>query len=248
MNANRFTEKLQEALGRAQNAALNAHNQAVDVEHLLASLLEDNEGLASSILKLAGVDLDAVSRKLERRARQDSEGHRRRRRQRSGLRHSAAGPRARARGAGSGQAQGRVRLGRARVDRDARRAGRRVEDSARSRADARQADGGAQEGSRQSARHLVESRGDLPVAGKIWPRPDQARVGGQNRSGHRTRRGNPARDPGALAPHQEQPGADRRAGRRQDRDRRGPRAANRAAATCPKGSRIASWSRSTWAR
>ena len=64
MNANRFTEKLQEALGRAQNAALSAHNQAVDVEHLLASLLEDNEGLASSILKLTGVDRDAVSRKL----------------------------------------------------------------------------------------------------------------------------------------------------------------------------------------
>src|SRR5579862_5827806 len=64
MSANRFTEKLQEALGRAQNAALSAHNQAVDVEHLLASLLEDNEGLASSILKLTGVDRDAVSRKL----------------------------------------------------------------------------------------------------------------------------------------------------------------------------------------
>src|ERR1700678_2417837 len=64
MNANRFTEKLQEALGRAQNAALSAHNQTVDVEHLLASLLEDNEGLASSILKLTGIDRDAVSRKL----------------------------------------------------------------------------------------------------------------------------------------------------------------------------------------
>src|SRR5579872_2655986 len=64
MSANRFTEKLQEALGRAQNAALSAHNQAVDVEHLLASLLEDNEGLASSILKLTGVDRDAVSKKL----------------------------------------------------------------------------------------------------------------------------------------------------------------------------------------
>ncbi|MHB8383061.1 MAG: Clp protease N-terminal domain-containing protein, partial [Candidatus Binataceae bacterium] len=41
MNANRFTEKLQEALGRAQNSALAAHNQAVDVEHLLAALLEE---------------------------------------------------------------------------------------------------------------------------------------------------------------------------------------------------------------
>src|ERR1700693_1747437 len=60
----RFTEKLQEALGRAQNAALSAHNQAVDLEHLLAALLEDDEGLASSILKLAGVARAVVRRKL----------------------------------------------------------------------------------------------------------------------------------------------------------------------------------------
>src|SRR5216683_3765380 len=65
MNANRFTEKLQEALGRAQNAALTAHNQAVDVEHLLAALLEDGEGLASSILKLTGADRANLQRKLE---------------------------------------------------------------------------------------------------------------------------------------------------------------------------------------
>src|SRR6266851_5574521 len=60
MNANRFTEKLQEALGRAQNAALTAHNQAVDVEHLLASLLEDDDGLASSIVALSGIDSGQV--------------------------------------------------------------------------------------------------------------------------------------------------------------------------------------------
>ena len=64
MNANRFTEKLQEALGRAQNAALSAHNQAVDVEHLLAALLDDNQGLASSVLSLAGADRAAVQKKL----------------------------------------------------------------------------------------------------------------------------------------------------------------------------------------
>src|SRR5271169_2502040 len=64
MSSSRFTEKLQEALGRAQNAALSAHNQAVDVEHLLASLLEDDDGLASSILKLSGADRPAVQRKL----------------------------------------------------------------------------------------------------------------------------------------------------------------------------------------
>ena len=64
MDASRFTDKLQEALGRAQNAALSAHNQAVDVEHLLSALLEDNESLGSSILKLAGADIATVKRKV----------------------------------------------------------------------------------------------------------------------------------------------------------------------------------------
>ena len=63
MNPNRFTEKLQEALARAQSAASAAHHQAVDVEHLLVALLEDEQGLAASILKLAGVDR-AGARKL----------------------------------------------------------------------------------------------------------------------------------------------------------------------------------------
>src|SRR5260370_28940526 len=65
MAENRFTDKLQEALGRAENEARSAHNQAVDVEHLLSALLEDDEGLASSILKLTGADRAGVRRKLE---------------------------------------------------------------------------------------------------------------------------------------------------------------------------------------
>ncbi|HYB90100.1 MAG TPA: ATP-dependent chaperone ClpB [Candidatus Binataceae bacterium] len=65
MDANRFTEKLQEALGRAQNAALTAQNQAIDVEHLLRAMLEDDEGLAASVLKLAGIDGATVRRKLD---------------------------------------------------------------------------------------------------------------------------------------------------------------------------------------
>src|ERR1700733_4444256 len=64
INANRFTEKLQEALGRAQNAAVSAHNQAIDVEHLAFALLEDEDGLAASILKLAGADLKTVRARL----------------------------------------------------------------------------------------------------------------------------------------------------------------------------------------
>src|SRR5271167_1891370 len=64
VNANRLTEKLQEALGRAQNLAVSAHHQAVDVEHLAFALLEDEEGLAASILKLAGANLSTVRAKL----------------------------------------------------------------------------------------------------------------------------------------------------------------------------------------
>jgi ATP-dependent Clp protease ATP-binding subunit ClpB len=65
MDPNKFTEKLQEALQRAQSKALSANNQAVDVEHLLAAMLEDDQGLASSVLKLAGVDTAAVRRSVD---------------------------------------------------------------------------------------------------------------------------------------------------------------------------------------
>src|SRR5713101_5515988 len=65
MNVNRYTEKLQEALGRAQNAAVAAHHQAVDIEHLAAAFLEDEEGLGASILKIAGADLNKVRAQLK---------------------------------------------------------------------------------------------------------------------------------------------------------------------------------------
>ena len=55
----------------------------------------------------------------------------------------------------------------------------------------------------------------------------EAAEAGQARPGDRPRRGDPARDPDPLAPDEEQPGADRRARRRQDGDRRGARAADR---------------------
>ena len=79
-----------------------------------------------------------------------------------------------------------------------------------------------------------EPRGQRPGAGEIRPRPDRRGRGGQARPGDRPRRGDPPRDPGPLPPDQEQPGADRRPRRRQDGDRRGPGAADRRRATCPR--------------
>ena len=80
---------------------------------------------------------------------------------------------------------------------------------------------------RPAPRDRPEPRGPLPGAGAVRPRPDRGRRAGQARPRHRPRRRDPARDPDPLAPHQEQPGAHRRARRRQDRHRRGARAADR---------------------
>ena len=67
----------------------------------------------------------------------------------------------------------------------------------------------------------------LPGAREVRPRPHRGRPPGQARPGHRPRRGDPPGHPGAVPPHQEQPGAHRRARRRQDRHRRGPRPPHR---------------------
>ncbi len=65
MDINRFTEKLQEAIRAAQSEAVRYGHQQVDVEHLLAALLKQEGGLATSILTKSGVQTDALLRRLE---------------------------------------------------------------------------------------------------------------------------------------------------------------------------------------
>ena len=65
MDINRFTEKLQEAIRAAQSKAVRYGHQQIDVEHLLAALLEQEGGLAPSILLKAGLPLDSLARRLE---------------------------------------------------------------------------------------------------------------------------------------------------------------------------------------
>jgi ATP-dependent Clp protease ATP-binding subunit ClpB len=64
MDFNRLTEKSQEAIRQAQTLAINHSNQQVDVEHLLAALLEQEGGLAPSILLRADVPLEALHRRI----------------------------------------------------------------------------------------------------------------------------------------------------------------------------------------
>ena len=67
----------------------------------------------------------------------------------------------------------------------------------------------------------------LARARPVRPQPHPAGPRRQARPGHRAREGDRAGHAGAVAPHQEQPGAHRRARRRQDRHRRGPGPAHR---------------------
>ena len=65
MDINRFTQKAQEAISAAQTKAARYSHQQVDVEHLLAVLLEQENGLAASILGKAGVNAEGFKRRVE---------------------------------------------------------------------------------------------------------------------------------------------------------------------------------------
>jgi len=65
MDVNRLTEKVQAALQAAQTKAVRYSNQQIDVEHLLAALLEQEAGLAPAILNKAGIDHAQLSVRLE---------------------------------------------------------------------------------------------------------------------------------------------------------------------------------------
>src|SRR5258706_5973171 len=65
MDINRFTEKTQEAIRAAQDKAVRYSHQQIDVEHLLDALLEQEGGLARSVLVKAGYDPDLLKQRLD---------------------------------------------------------------------------------------------------------------------------------------------------------------------------------------
>jgi ATP-dependent Clp protease ATP-binding subunit ClpB len=65
MDINRFTERAQQALQAAQSKATRLSHQQIDVEHLLAALLEQEQGLASAILHKAELRADLLHQQLE---------------------------------------------------------------------------------------------------------------------------------------------------------------------------------------
>ncbi len=65
MDMNRMTVKVQEALQRASSHASRRSHQGIEVEHLLLSLVEQDGGLASSLLDQAGVSASSVRQAVE---------------------------------------------------------------------------------------------------------------------------------------------------------------------------------------
>jgi ATP-dependent Clp protease ATP-binding subunit ClpB len=65
MDLNHFTEKAREALSGSQKLAARLNHQAIEPEHLLLSLLDQEKGLAAAILNKAGVSVDAIIVKVQ---------------------------------------------------------------------------------------------------------------------------------------------------------------------------------------
>ena len=64
MDFNKLTEKVQDSLRAAQSLASKNSHQQVDVEHLLLALLEQENGLATSLVRRAGADPQAMAARL----------------------------------------------------------------------------------------------------------------------------------------------------------------------------------------
>jgi ATP-dependent Clp protease ATP-binding subunit ClpB len=61
---NKLTEKAQSAIIRAQAIAREHSASEIDAEHLLAALLEDEEGVPDTVLRQIGVDVGALQRSV----------------------------------------------------------------------------------------------------------------------------------------------------------------------------------------
>ena len=65
MDMNRMTIKLQEALQTASSHAARRNHQGIDVEHLLLAFVEQDGGLATSLLEQAGLSVPSVRQAVE---------------------------------------------------------------------------------------------------------------------------------------------------------------------------------------
>ena len=222
----RFTDRARRVVVLAQEEARMLNHNYIGTEHILLGLIHEGEGVAAKALESLGISLDAVRQQVEEiigQGQQAPSGHipftpRAKKvlelslREALQLGHNYIGTEHILLGLireGDGvAAQVLVKLG---------------ADLNRVRQQVIQLLHGYQ-GKEPASAGAAAEVGAVHVAGPrpVRPQPDPGRARGQARPGDRPGEGNRAGHAGALPPHQEQPGAGRRARRRQDRGGRGP--------------------------
>ena len=65
MTFDKFTIKAQDAIAVAQQKASEYNNQQIEPEHILKAMLSDAEGIISTILKKAGLNLSALEASVD---------------------------------------------------------------------------------------------------------------------------------------------------------------------------------------
>ena len=223
MRIDKLTTTFQEALGDAQSLAVARDNPYIEPAHVLAAMLAQADG-PKALLARAGVNVAKLQAALD-----------------DAMQAPAAGA---GRRAGASPGASSTRLLQA-AEKEASKRGDQFISSEMfvlAAAESKTAIGallkefGATRKSLEAAIDAVrggqkvdsaEAEGQREALKKYTMDLTERARARQARSGDRPRRRDPARDPGAAAADQEQPGADRRARRRQDGDRRGPGAAHR---------------------
>ena len=227
MDFEKLSDRLKGFLQSAQTLAVREGNPQITPEHLLKVLLDDPEGLAAGLISRAGGDAKQALDKTE----------------------AALAKLPKVSGGGATQPHMAAALARVldQAEQMATKAGDSfvtVERVLQALAMSKEADasrildrsGLTPQNLNAAINDLRKGRtadfgrrrAGLRCAQALHPRLHRGRGQGQARPGDRPRRGDQAHHPGAVAPHQEQSGADRRARRRQDRHRRGPGAPHRA--------------------
>ena len=227
MDFNRLTEKSQEAVRQAQSLATKYGNQQVDVEHLMAVLLEQEGGLVPSILLRADIQLEPLHRRviqeIEKLPKVSGSG---------AADQLYITPRLNKLFSAAEDEAKRLKDEYVSVEHvllaaadDSGPAGKLLKEAGLTRDRLMKALAEVRGNQRVTTQNPEATYEALEKYGRDLT---QMAAQGQAGSGDRARRRDPPRDPGAFAADEEQSGADRRAGRRQDGDRRRSGAAHRA--------------------
>ena len=236
----RFTDRARRVVVLAQEEAKMLNHNYIGTEHILLGLIHEGEGVAAKALESLGISLDAVREQVQDiigQGQQQPTGHipftpRAKKvlelslREALQLGHNYIGTEHILLGLireGEGvAAQVLVKLGA-----DLNRVRQQVIQLLSGYQGKEQVAGRRATTQQQPAGRLADSR-------PVRPQPHAGRARRQARPGDRAREGDRAGHADPLPPLQEQPRADRRARRRQDRRRRGPRPGDRARTTCPR--------------